>query len=390
MNELPVELTNQIGLYLNTKDFINLSKVNKYLNKLIGSDNISWKFRSLVDYSVTLNGNFKTYKSKYISLYNKLCINCHRQTTVIHKFKNIRICNKCQKICPEYTLITKSSAKRELFLTDFDFKGVKYFEKPNSWNTRRKIKVYLLSELKDRLKYRFDSERDMIFYCENKRKEKFRRQILYITKFSILRSLLEVKFNINILLFSDFINHYTKGLFRRYILNISSKQNDDLAEILIYKIIEMKFLSDFNYDLPNLDYTYFKDLLKDILFTTDVDDFDNYNIYIREQINNIKIEYSSAFQRKQELSEYFANISYSLFDYPIKNYIKNGVGILEEIKLDYIEEKFIMENMDFLSITYDIFHGKSKKEIYSICVRDWVDDGNSLPEELHQRYKINN
>ena len=192
------------------------------------------------------------------------------------------------------------------------------------------------------------------------------------------------------MLFSDFINHYTKGLFRRYILNISSKQNDDLAEILIYKIIEMKFLSDFNYDLPNLDYTYFKNLLKDILFTTDVDDFDNYNIYIREQINNIKIEYSSAFQRKQELSEYFANISYSLFDYPIKNYIKNGVGILEEIKLDYIEEKFIMENMDFLSITYDIFHGKSKKEIYSICVRDWVDDGNSLPEELHQRYKINN
>ena len=325
MERLQIELVSFIISYLDTKTCINLSKSSKRLNSIINGDARLWKNKSLTEYSVILHGNASSFMSKYIKLYSKLCVICYKRTSVIHKFKNIRICNNCQGGHPEYTLITKSSAKRELYLTESDFKGLKYFEKPNSWNRSRNIKVFLLSDIKKQIKCKFATEQDMIDYSECKRQEKFTRRIRYYTKFTILRSLLLVKFNIDIYLFVDFLNSYTLGMFRRYILNISSRQNNKLTITLMYKIVELSFLADIGYDLKGVNYTFFKLLLKDILLTTNVITTGN-NPIIQAQINTIKIEENEAFQRKQEIIEYIEENLYSFSDYAIRKYIMDGTG----------------------------------------------------------------
>jgi hypothetical protein len=293
----------------------------------------------------------------------------------------------CQETQREYTLITTKTAKRELYLTDRDFKNVPYCQKTNPWNKDRPIKFFLKQDLISKFSSRFQTLQQEEQYKKNKNIQRFRRQMLYFARLYILKSIMLVKFNIQVNDFIEHLNFYTKGMFRTYISNISKIQNTELAENLFLKIRELDFLYNNDYPLTDIDYDDFDDIAKNILVHSRCESMLSFDAYIVERLNTIKIQNKAIFSRKQKLVKALRGLSYSLYDFDVVVYILKGRINLQELKLDYLEQDFIINNLDFLSLNHDtIVSKKSKKEIYGEYITKWIQEGNKIPLELRSRY----
>jgi hypothetical protein len=387
MNTLPIEIILSINDFLNAKDFVAFSSVCKKLNHCSKLDSKTWKNRTFSDYKVILPNTNSKFKSRYIWCYNNLCVFCSKKTSVIHLMKKVRICNMCQETQREYTLITTKTAKRELYLTDRDFKNVPYCQKTNPWNKDRPIKFFLKQDLISKFSSRFQTLQQEEQYKKNKNIQRFRRQMLYFARLYILKSIMLVKFNIQVNDFIEHLNFYTKGMFRTYISNISKIQNTELAENLFLKIRELDFLYNNDYPLTDIDYDDFDDIAKNILVHSRCESMLSFDAYIVERLNTIKIQNKAIFSRKQKLVKALRGLSYSLYDFDVVVYILKGRINLQELKLDYLEQDFIINNLDFLSLNHDtIVSKKSKKEIYGEYITKWIQEGNKIPLELRSRY----
>lgn len=386
MNTLPVEIILSINDYLNTKDFISFSSTCKTLKNCSEIDSSVWKRRTLADYNVFLTDTFK-FKSRYVWCFKNLCICCYKKTTVYHPLKKVKICNSCQETHPNYTLITTSSAKKDLFLTSKDFIGVPYYEKTNPWNKERPIKFFLKEDLLSKFSSRFSSRDEEFEYRKKKTNQRITRQLLYFSRLYILKSTLLVKFDIHLEDFIKYVNSYTKGMFRKYILNISKVQNVELTENLILKIRELDFLYNADYPVKDIDYNDFEYLAKNILVHSRSPATLTQDPYVAERLKSVKKKYKTVFARKQKLMKALKGLTYSLYDFDIVVYIVKGHTDLEQLRLDYIEQEFVVNNLDFLSLNHDtIVSRKSKREIYAEYIGRWVAEGNEVPTELMSRY----
>lgn len=386
MNTLPTEIILSINDYLNTKDFVAFSSVCKRTFSCSKVDTKTWKKRTFLDYKVFLPNTASKFKSRYIWCYNNLCICCSKKTSVFHILKKVRICNSCQASHQEYTLITTKIAKKELYLTDKDFKDVPYCQKTNPWNKDRPIKFFLKQDLIERFSSKFSSSHQEEEYKRKKNNQRFRRQMLYFARLYILKSVVLVKFNIHLDDVLEHLNFYTKGMFRAYISNISKVQNTELTENLLLKIRELDFLYNCDYPLRDIDYEDFEDVAKNILVHCRCESTLTLDPYILKKLSSIKKENKGVFSRKQKLVKCLRGLSYSLYDFDVIVYILKGSD-LEQLKLDYIEQEFVINNLDFLSLNHDtIVSRKSKKEIYAEYIRKWVAEGNEVPVELRSRY----
>jgi hypothetical protein len=293
----------------------------------------------------------------------------------------------CQETRREYTLITTKTAKRDLYLTDKDFKDVPYCKKTNPWNKDRPIKFFLKQDLISKFSSRFQSRQQEEEYKKNKNVQRFRRQMLYFARLYILKSIMLVRFNIQLNDFIEHVNFYTKGMFRMYILNISKIQNKELAENLFLKIRELDFLYSNDYPLTDINYDDFDDIAKNILVHSRCESMLSFDSYVLERLNIVKINNKAIFSRKQKLVKCLRGLSYSLYDFDVVVYILKGRINLQELKLDYLEQEFIINNLDFLSLNHDVIVSKkSKKEIYSEYMTKWIQEGNKVPLELRSRY----
>lgn len=387
MNTLPTEIILSINNFLNTKDFIALSLVNSRLNKCSKIDKNTWRTRTFFDYQITLPDDTLNFKKKYIYYYNNLCILCYKKTSIIHPMKKVRVCNNCQQTRDEYTMITTKTAKKQYFLTSKDFKDVEYCEKPNPWNKDRPIKFFLKSELLTRFSSKFPSKIAEEEYKQKKRSQRFTRQMLYFARLYILKSFMLTHYDIDISPVCKYINFYTKGLFRLYMLNISKVQNTQLTNDLILKIRELHFLYKTNCPVEDIDYTDFDNVARDVLIHCRNESCLTRDDYILERFQEIKKKDKEMFDRKDFITKYLHGLTYSLYDFDILLYIMKGVCNLEELKLDYIEQEFAVNNLDFLNLNSDtLVSRKSKKEVYLLYIKKWLEQGNKVPRELVLRY----
>lgn len=386
MNTLPAEIIILVNDYLSTKDFVAFSSTCKTLKNCSEIDSSVWKRRTFQDYKVSVLDTFK-FKNRYVWCFKNLCICCSKKTTVYHPLKKVKICNSCQETHPEYTLITTSVAKKELFLTPKDFIGVPYCEKTNPWNKERPIKFFLKEDLIVKFRSRFNDRVEEFEYRKKKMNQRFTRQLLYYARLYILKSTLLVKFDIHLEDFIKYVNAYTKGMFRKYILNISKVQNFELTENLILKIRELDFLYNADYPVKDIDYDDFEFLVKNILIHSRSPNNLTRDPYIIERLKDVKKKYKAVFSRKQKLMKALKGLTYSLYDFDIVVYILKGHTDLEQLRLDYVEQEFVVNNLDFLSLNHDtIVSRKSKREIYAEYISRWVAEGNEVPEELRGRY----
>jgi hypothetical protein len=293
----------------------------------------------------------------------------------------------CQETQREYTLITTKTAKRDLYLTDRDFKNVPYCQKTNPWNKDRPIKFFLKQDLISKFSSRFNNIQQEEEYKKNKNIQRFRRQMLYFARLYILKSIMLVRFNIQVNDFIEHVNFYTKGMFRTYISNISKIQNKELAENLFLKIRELDFLYNNDYPLADIDYDDFEDIAKNILVHSRCESMLSFDTHVLQRLNTIKIQNKAIFSRKQKLVKALRGFSYSLYDFDVVVYILKGRINLQELRLDYLEQDFIINNLDFLSLNHDVVVSKkSKKEIYAEYITKWIQEGNKVPLELRSRY----
>lgn len=388
MNTLPCEIILVINNYLKTKDFVAFSSCDRVLNQASKIGPV-WKTRAFLDYKVLLPNTPSRFKSRYIWCYSNLCIYCSKKTKVFHPLKKVKICGECQETRTEYTMITKSRAKKELYLTGRDFRYAPYCEKINPWNKSRPIKFFLKEDLLNNFRARFPSKEEEEEYKKKKISQRFTRQMLYFARLYVLKSTLLVRFDIDITQFTNFLNSYTKGKFRLFILNISKEQNIELANDLINLIRELDFLYKTNYPLDDLNCDDFENLAKNILIHSRAESTLTNDSYVLQRLNDVKQKHRDVFERKEKLVSYLQGLSYSLYDFDIIVYIIKGTVDLEELRLDYIEQEFVINNLDFLSLNQDtLVSRKSKKEIYIDYISRWVAEGNKVPEELVGRYTV--
>ena len=385
---LPTELFEKIATLLDNKSLLALSECSKDINYKIKLDSFIWKKKALLEYSKSIRecSCKYSYKCGYIRLYTTLCIGCSKKTTVIHPFRKERICGKCQKKHWIYTTVSLSTVKKRFPLNDKDLYGVEYYKKHNQFNAERPMKKFLLSDILAVIIKKFGSYNNMLDHKKILEAKKNRKRLLYHTRFTILRATLLVKHDIEILSFARYLNSYSNGLFTRYIHNISKKQNFALADTVVNLCIEMEFLRIHGIEPDESNRDDFHRILRFMMLSDSVIDME-YPHHIDRWKVEVLDRYSQQFERKQLLVTKLQGLDFSLTDTKQICYIEFGIGDLEDIRLDIIEENFMITNFDFFLMSRDFISSSgTKRERYAKCIRRHLLDGGQIPEELKVRY----
>lgn len=383
LSNIPGELFEKIALLLDTKSYVTLSECSKELYSRIKEDPFIWRKKAFLEYSKTIQGNDET---KYIKLFNTMCIGCAKKTKVVHPFAKERICSICQKKDPKYTTLSASLIKKLFHLNKQDIAAIRCHEKPNHWNGSRPIRLYLLSDVMGGINAKFGSYANMLVFKKELEAKKFKKRLLYHTRFTILRATLLVNHDIEILEFTSHINRYSKGLFTRYLHNISKRQNYPLANTLVNLCIEMDFLRINGFEPDAFNRDDFHKILRFLMLNNHVL-IQDYPDHIFRWIMEVEERYADQFERKKLLVAKLQGLDFSLTDTKQMCYIDFGIGDLEDIRLDIIEENFIIANFDYLLISREFVSSSgSKREHYSKCIKRHLLNGGQIPEELKARY----
>jgi hypothetical protein len=381
INSLPLEILSIIFNFLEIGDFIELSEVNSYINNCMKNE---WGKRLLRDYSYNYEPLY-CHKTTYISLYNTLCKVCYKKTNVKHLFFNSRICRKCSENDINYAVISKTKAMKNFLLSNIDLKNLNYVCKNINKYHR---KFFLLKQVQDASIEKHGGQEILERKIENLRQKKIRNRILYMTKFMILRSTLSMDHNIEIMTISNYINHYSKGLFRRYISSISpNRQDPSVLDKLIMYCIELDYIRQF-YNFSGFTYEDFDEMVKYKIIFGDITVNTN-SIFLRERMFNLLLDCEIILKRKQEILVLLDDIEFfSIEDPSIKRYITKGDLDPYEIRLDYLEERLVIKNMDFIKITRAVLFDskKTKREIYFDFISKWIKNGGKVCNELKKRY----
>jgi hypothetical protein len=382
LSSLPQELFEKIGLLLDTRSYLKLSRCNQELYRKANSSDFVWKIKAKQEYSKILDSNYKT---KYIKFYKTLCIVCYRKTASKHPFYNTKICKKCQSRSVYFNTVTGNICKRLFCIYNSDLQVVPHRKKYNYLNKSRPIKLYLLTDILKIVKTKFGSFDQMLITRRKLEYIKLQRKLLYHTRFMVLRSILLEQYDVDILDFSMYLNSYSKGIFRRFIHNISKNQNIILAETLVNYCIELDFLVKHQISLQEITLDDFPFYLKRVLLTNSLND-QIYSRHITNTIDKVNETYKSEFERKIFLEKYLSGLDYHLEDIQILRYIETGEGDISEIKLDIIEENFALTLpgsrmfRDFMTFHY------SRNDHYSLLIRKAISRGASIPIEIKHRY----
>jgi hypothetical protein len=394
MEALPREILYMISNFLKPKYYISLCGVSKTINSKINNDKLYWKTRISIDYSkfILINSINKIidYKSHYKILYKTLCIYCNTKTLIKHKFTKERVCKGCQIVIPRLRTMAKTKAKKDFLLSDKDLEKIHFIKCYNYYNRRNDIKIFLVTDLVALSLEKHGSMEQLNIIKENKKNKKFMRTLMYMTKYNILRSAMLVKYNIDIIPFSRYLNRYTEGKFSRYIMNIGVSQNKKLALDIMNMCIEMRFIVDRRMPLSIFKHSDFYSFLKDTSLTT-IGIIEYKNDYINMKILEIINDNKEQFKRKMYIEKIFNNvIEYKLYSTDIRKYIEENIGDAKEILIDHIESEYISNLLGFKEFFCE-FLSIDKSELkhkYRLFISNRFDKGEYIPEELLDRYSL--
>jgi hypothetical protein len=114
----------------------------------------------------------------------------------------------------------------------------------------------------------------------------------------------------------------------------------------------------------------------------------DYPDHIFRWIMEVEERYADQFERKELLVAKLQGLDFSLTDTKLMCYVEFGIGDLEDIRLDIIEENFIITNFDYLLISREFVSSSgTKRERYSKCIKRHLLNGGEIPEELKARYR---
>ena len=102
-----------------------------------------------------------------------ICFHCHKKTTKINEFNNLRICMKCEQDNEIYKCIPKTTAKSKYYLTDNDLTKLKSITKKNPYKSSSLMTLYQLSDILDIVDSKYE---DFEKVKEEKNRLKLNRQ----------------------------------------------------------------------------------------------------------------------------------------------------------------------------------------------------------------------
>jgi hypothetical protein len=403
---IPVELIEYILNYLNIKDSISFLSVNKYNRKIIDSSYF-WSVKLQQDYNY--NYTFVRSKkpsdytslliSKYQSFFKTLCTVCTKKTVCIHPFYKILVCKKCEVNNIKYKTVCQSYIFKNLGLIKKDLENVIYHKIFNRLNSKRPIKMYLLSNINTIVSNKFPNN-SLKEHMHNKNIKTTNKCVMYMLKYNILRSYLSEYYYID-RDYINIINYYSNSVYKKYIKNIS-KINHDLLPNLINCYRELDFIMSYdityNTDFIDFDTDYFDTYLekflimshKDVSYYINEYTYKDVSHYIIEKIQ--KVLYSASYNRRQLVQDLLnkEHIDLDITTSYIYKYIYFGQETFDEIKYIILEQYFITTNFNYLDIIYEnICLNVNKFDTIKKYIHLFYNNGGDVPDFLKLKYNLN-
>lgn len=434
LSNLPNELNRLIFSYLNAKSSITLRLISKDTKKLIDTYTDIWKDRCVLDYSFNFDkAVIKDYFKKYISLHSTLCVGCNKKTSSVEFFSGDRVCWNCQRRNEKYRKICQTSAIKEYNVDHDDLSKLRVEFRQNPHYRKYPMKLFLLSEVISISKKKYD-ELALVKLNEDKKRKRLNKLLKKQLKYFVLQETLYRVYNLDISKYILNINEYSLGLYTKYINNIG-KINKDLASQIVERFLELEYLTkvppyqelgdleflnshnfnvgidddqasaeiignsnlnnhinltapieiSYNYiHIPN--YKYFTSYLTHQLLTDTYQDT-NCN-YIKTKVLQVMTKYPDKFLRKKAICDRLNGIvKFSLIDLKIIDYIDSGIGNIDDIVTEYLEDDFISKHYGIMQIMWESMTEKiSIKQLYTQIINEKYKEGVHLPDVLYEKY----
>lgn len=181
-----------------------------------------------------------TKKSKKV-IDKKLCVECGKEGSVMHRTFKKRICGTCLDL-DKYTLICKSTAKKDYFLNDKDLKDVKCYEVKNPhYSCASAMQLFSKTNIIKTFEEKYDIDDDDEFdekmeELEQKKliRSKNKQHVKDERKTKLIKELKKVKVELR----------EDSELCKRYISGTLDKKVWTL-ESIVNRMCEMKYLFDY-------------------------------------------------------------------------------------------------------------------------------------------------
>ncbi len=231
MENIPQEIILDITEYLDLKDVIALSGVNKSFNKAC-KNNTLWKNKCIKDYNkhgIPSQGYLEYYKF----LYESLCVCCYRQAHSRDHFYNHLVCHSCKLIQPKYITYCKTELKKELYLKENEISLINHKKLTNTY-------MFLRSQVIEYIES--NNLKETLIKRKNKSiQNKINKILRYSFRYSFLNEILTSYFNIDANDYQE-ITSYAPSEYKNYMKKYTDVKKSDCLQELLLCYIELEYL----------------------------------------------------------------------------------------------------------------------------------------------------
>ncbi len=406
LSQLSQIIIQQISEYLDNKSLVALFRTSKTNNYFL-DNNYTWKKKLLTEYSRVFYWKSNlNLKKKYIYTLKNLCVSCNKKTKKYNEFFHRQVCRECETNVSRYKMVTMTHVKTNYYLTDKDLVYIKFIRRNNSYNSKKKLKLFLKTDIVRYISKKY-SLREYQAIRKNREDKKVMKNVETVSRFHLVNSMLFNIYNVNIqtLLHNILpdINDYSD---RNYVKFIKGSKNETVFKEIIEQCLELEFIHKYTV----LDWSCFYNFEELLLFFLLSDSFNLpliNNYHISGLIEECFRENKEKFHRKKMVIEFFQNSPNCVSDYlnnknvrefiyhgkefynsshvvnklDENNYIYGGKyddrSVIKRLYIFYTLENFLYNNTDISSV---ILNGMISMEkisrfcIYKKCLKNYTGD----------------